>query len=159
MPDVSMDATRAGLRARSGSSVIAHSNAFQRIPNIHCAVGFVNKKTMTRYQTRVTKLVWGSNAYLIVVPIALLYFGSPLLGWPIYFSTATINFCLAAGLDAVFDSLSERMNIQSSWLDVRLGVVERAVGAESGQEAWKTEAVPTNDPAHYFSAYPEQMET
>lgn len=118
----------------------------------------MDKKKMTHYQTRITKLVWAGNIYSVVCPIALLYFGSSLIGWLVYFSTATINYCLAAGLDAVFDSVSERVNIQSAWLDVRLSVLERAVNAESGQEEWRNSGVPTNDAQHYFYRYPEQLE-
>lgn len=117
----------------------------------------MEKKKLTHYQTRITKLVWASNLYLVVCPIALLYFGSSHIGWLLYFSTATITYCLAAGLDAVFDSLSERVNVQSSWLDIRLSVLEHAVNAKSGQEAWRTNATSTDDAQHYFYSYPEQL--
>ena len=119
----------------------------------------MNKKKMTHYQTRITKLVWASNIYLIVCPLALLYLDSSQVGWLVYFSTATINYCLAAGLDAAFDSLIERVNIQSSWLDVRLSVLERAANAGSGQDAWRSCGVPTDDTEHYFYSYPERLET
>lgn len=114
-------------------------------------------KKMTHYQSRITKLVWASNIYLIGCPIALFYFGSTPVGWLIYFSTATINYCLAAGCDAVFDSLSERVNIQSSWLEVRLSVLDQAVDARSGQEAWREHGVPTDDAEYYFSNSPERL--
>lgn len=118
----------------------------------------MSKKEMTRYQTRITKLVYAANAYLVLCPIALLYFDVSAIGWIVYFSTGTINYCIAAGCDAVFDSLSERTNIQSSWLHVRLTEIERAVNANSGQEAWNENGVPTNDAEHYFHNYPERLE-
>ncbi len=117
----------------------------------------MDKKKMTHYQHRVTKLVWAGNIYSVVCPIALLYFGSTVVGWIVYASTMILHYSLAAGLDALFDSLSERVNIQSSWLDVRLSVLEPAVNANAGQDAWRKNGVPTNDVQHYFYNYPERL--
>lgn len=116
------------------------------------------KKKMTHYQQRMTKLVVTSNVYLVACPIAFFFTEASPTAWLIWISTAAVLFGLAAALDAVFDSLSERINIQSAWLDVRLSVLERAVGARSGQEAWRNQGVATDDPEHYFYAYPERLE-
>jgi hypothetical protein len=116
-------------------------------------------KKMTHYQTRISKLVWASNIYLVACPIALVHYDSTSIGWLVYFSTATVNFCLAAGCDAVFDSLTERLNIQSTWLQVRLSVLERAVHSSSGQGEWRDHGVPTDDAEHYYYNYPERLET
>jgi hypothetical protein len=64
---------------------------------------------MSTYQQRMTRFVWAGNIYLVVCPIALWYFAVGSLGWVVYASTGLIHFCLAVGLDAVYDSLREKV--------------------------------------------------
>jgi hypothetical protein len=118
----------------------------------------MDKTKLTRYRTRMEKLYWVGNIFVWLVPIAIFYFGSSLIAWLVYVSTITVFLALAFGFEAVFDSLSERVNIQSAWIDVRLSVIERAVNATSGQEAWRKEGIPTNDNHHYFRNYPERLD-
>ena len=65
---------------------------------------------MTNYQKRMTKLVWVGNVYLVGAPVALWYFSLPTVAWFVYVSTLLLLYCLAVGLDAVYDSLRERMD-------------------------------------------------
>ena len=115
-------------------------------------------KRQTRYQARVTKFVWAGNIYGTVGLIALFFLQAPLTAWVVYLSTLALHYCIAAVADAIFDSLNERVNIQSSWLDRRLSVIEERVGASSGQERWRKNATPTDDPSHYYDSYPEKVE-
>jgi hypothetical protein len=95
---------------------------------------------------------------MIGIAILLIYRGSPdPMPWLIYISTAALFYGVAAGFDALYDSLFERINIQSSWLDVRLAVLERAAGARSGQDIWRADGVPTSDLSHYYESYPEHI--
>lgn len=118
----------------------------------------MNKKPYTHYQTRITKFVWTGNIYGVVCPLALWFYNVSAIGWLIYVSTMVIQYSLASMADAIFDSLSERTNIQSSWLDVRLSALENALHSESGQDKWREIGIPTNDPAHYYSNYPEKLD-
>ncbi len=118
----------------------------------------MDKKAFTHYQRRITKVVWAGNAYTVLCPVILWYFSVSAIGWIIYFSTLLLHYSLAAMSDAIFDSMSERTNIQSSWLDVRLRALEKALHVQSGQDSWRESGVPTNDPAYYFSNYPEKLE-
>lgn len=115
-------------------------------------------KRQTRYQVRITKFIWAGHAYTWAGLIGLLLVHAPVVAWVVYLSTITLIYCIASVSDAIFDSLNERVNIQSSWLHTRLSVVEERLGARSGQEQWLNDAVPTNDPAHYFESYPEKLE-
>ena len=114
------------------------------------------RKKATNYQARVTKAVWLAAAYSMVCAAAVWYYEMGRLGWLVWLSTLVVLACMASLADAIFDSLSERLNIQSSWLDVRLSVLERSSRAESGQVVWLRDAIPTDDPAHYYATFPEQ---
>lgn len=111
----------------------------------------------SNYQKRMTKFVWISNIYGAICFCTLTYLKAPLTDWLVYLSAAVILYALAAGLDAVFDTLSERINVQSSWLDVRLSVLESKIDADSGQLAWRQIGTPTYDNSHYHYSYPEYI--
>jgi hypothetical protein len=102
------------------------------------------------------KGVWATNIYVVGALAALFYYDLGRLALFIFGSVCVLLYCVAALADAVFDSLSERVNIQSPWLDVRLGVLEKAARADSGPMTWMREVMPTDDPSHYFRAFPEQ---
>jgi hypothetical protein len=114
------------------------------------------KKKLTNYQDRMSKLVWFANIYGVVAAIAIWFNQLGPLAWLIYFSALLIVWSVAAGFDAVFDSLNERINIQSEWMHTRISTLENATNSDSGQEKWLKEAIPTDDPAHYFHSYPER---
>lgn len=113
----------------------------------------------TRYQHRISKLVWAANIYGVLGAFGIWYSSLPALAWLVLASTITVLYAVAAGFDAVFDSLNERINIQSAWLDARLSVLEKATGASSGQAKWAEHGVPTDDSEHYFHVYPERKDT
>ena len=62
----------------------------------------------TPYQTRMTKFVVAGSIYAVGFPAAIKYFAAPKEYYFMYFSTLVVLYCLAAGLDAVYDSLKER---------------------------------------------------
>ena len=78
----------------------------------------------TRYQHRVTKFIYVSGAYVIGGIIAVVAFDLGRLGALIILTGTVIFYCIAALADAVYDSLNERINIQSSWLAYRLDAIE-----------------------------------
>ena len=115
-------------------------------------------KKKTNYQERVSKLIWVGNLYMIIGFFTLYSKDAPIIAWVVFLSTLVIIYCMAVLSDAIFDSLSERINIQSTWLDKRLESIELSVGSTKGQEKWNAEAIPTNDKEHYFYNYPEKLE-
>lgn len=64
----------------------------------------------TPYQTRMTKFVWAGGIYAIAFPFGIEYLSAPKEYFLVYFSTLVVLFCLAAGLDATYDSLKEKLN-------------------------------------------------
>lgn len=117
-----------------------------------------NAKRKTHYQHRVTKLVWLSNIYSAAGAAWLLYSQIGQIGWLVYFSTVAILYGLAAAADAVYDSLYERTNLQSAWLQSRLNAIESSIGVpEPSDAAWVANAVPTSDPSHYYDFLPERV--
>ena len=114
------------------------------------------KRKASNYQERVSKAVWLAGAYSMAGAVAVWYYEMGRLGWLVWLSTLAVLACMATLADAIFDSLSERLNIQSSWLDVRLSVLERSSRTESGQALWLRDAMPTDDLAHYYATFPEQ---
>lgn len=115
-------------------------------------------KNKTNYQARVSKLVWVGNIYGIGMFIYFYFKQASFEAWVIYISTLAILYGIAAAADAVFDSINERINVQSSWLHVRLGSIENHIGAKSGQQDWKNDAMPTNDSSHYYDSFPERID-
>ena len=59
-----------------------------------------------------TKFVAAGGIYAIGFPLAIRYLEAPSEYYLLYFSTLVILFCLAAGLDAVYDSLREKLDQQ-----------------------------------------------
>jgi hypothetical protein len=60
---------------------------------------------------------------------------------------------LSAASDAIFDSLFERINLQSAWLDARLTEIETNTakdGKPKAQERWLN--WPIDEDAHYYSS-------
>lgn len=117
-----------------------------------------SSKVKTHYQHRVTKLVWLSNIYCAAGAAWLIYKQIDQTGWLVYFSTVAILYGIAAASDAVYDSLYERTNLQSAWLQSRLNALESSSGlSTSGDAAWAANAVPTSDPTHYYDLLPERV--
>lgn len=114
-------------------------------------------KKKSHYQKRMEKFLAIGFGYGIFAVISFWTEGTNVEQW-IFFSTLAILASLAAAFDALYDSLQERINIQSSWLDMRLIVLENAVQAKSGQSAWQMKAIPTDDPTYYWSHFPEKKE-
>ena len=57
-----------------------------------------------------TRYVWVSGIYTFAFPFCIQYFSAPKEYYFVYASTLVILFCLADGLDAVYDSLKERLD-------------------------------------------------
>ncbi len=64
---------------------------------------------MTNYQKRMTKFVWVGGMYGVCGAAAILYYELPNTAWLVLASTVCINYLLAAGFDAVYDSLNETL--------------------------------------------------
>ena len=62
----------------------------------------------TPYQARMTKFVVAGGIYAVAFPVAIKYFSAPKEYYFMYFSTLIVLYCLAAGLDAVYDSLKKQ---------------------------------------------------
>jgi hypothetical protein len=71
-----------------------------------------------------------------------------------------IHFTSAASSDAIFDSLWERINLQSKWLDFRMTYLERQVrgskNEKSGQQAWKENEAYEGQLSDAWHTYPEK---
>ena len=110
------------------------------------------KSSTFNYQRRQTKLVFSGGLLSSAVLIAVVYFVAKYnlaAGIVVAFAVLYIkmHYVAAASSDAMFDSLWERINLQSRWLDVRLRCLEIDVnrgkpdaGDEIAQEAWQREA-------------------
>jgi hypothetical protein len=115
-----------------------------------------NKKELTPYQRRATGMVWANRIY-IVVAVAICGFGElGYLGWLIVATGFAVMYGIATMADAVFDSLHERLNMQSEWLDIRLRALENHEDPlRSGQLLWQLNGIPTDNLMHYHSSFPE----
>jgi hypothetical protein len=72
------------------------------------------------------------------------------------FTVAMNAYALSAASDAVFDSLFERINLQSAWLHARLTEIESNTakdGKARAQERWQS--WPLDDDHHYYT-WPER---
>lgn len=67
----------------------------------------------TPYQKRMTKFVAAGVLYAVAFPLGIKYFSAPAHYYLLYVSTLVVLFCLAAGLDAAYDSLREKLDSQS----------------------------------------------
>lgn len=71
---------------------------------------------LTRYQARMTKLVWSGRFYSIVgfVALVFIWFECPkeifIVSTLVYFSTQTIWTWIAIASDAIYDSINEKLN-------------------------------------------------
>lgn len=114
------------------------------------------KKGLSAYQVRMgrfTAIVWLysiGSCFAIVTDLA-----SP--EGMVFFTGLCIFAGMARGFDAVRDSLHERLNLQSSWLNIRLLVLENATNAQSGYKAWEATGAPGTDEgiSIYYNEYPE----
>lgn len=107
------------------------------------------KSPTLSYQRRQTKLVSSASLLLSAVWIAVVYFVAATnlaAGLAVAFAVlySKLHFVAAASTDAMFDSLWERINLQSRWLDVRLRCLEIDINQgkpdarnEMAQEAWQ----------------------
>lgn len=62
---------------------------------------------------------------------------------------------IAAASDAIFDSLFERINVQSAWLHARLSEIEANSskdGVPRSQERWQHSNESMHDDAHYYTS-------
>lgn len=66
---------------------------------------------LTRYQQRMRKFIFASVAYVVLFPAGMAYFSAPRPYWLIYLSTLILLYSLAAGFDAVYDSLGEQSSV------------------------------------------------
>jgi hypothetical protein len=66
-------------------------------------------RVMTPYQKRMSRFIWLGNAYIIAGCLALYFLNVGHIAWLILGSTLFLHFSLAIGLDAVYDSLRERL--------------------------------------------------
>ncbi|HEX7971655.1 MAG TPA: hypothetical protein VF501_05490 [Thiobacillus sp.] len=111
-----------------------------------------SKSPTFNYQRRQTKLVSSVSLLSSAVLIGVVYYVAKYnlaAGIAVAFAAlySKMHYVAAASSDAVFDSLWERINLQSRWLDVRLRCLEIDVnrgkpdaGDEIAQEAWQREA-------------------
>jgi hypothetical protein len=75
----------------------------------------------------------------------------------VFLAMLTIHAITLAS-DAVFDSLFERINLQTAWLDARLTEIERNTskdGTPKAQERWQRWRL---DDDHHYYVWPEQSE-
>ena len=63
----------------------------------------------TKYQKRMTICIWISSSYTLVAFFCLIHLQSTYLGWLIFGSTETIIICLLVASDAIYDSLTEKL--------------------------------------------------
>ena len=61
------------------------------------------------YRSRMNHFVAASTFYVVGFPIGINYFSAPDDYYLVYFSTLVVLFCLASGLDAVYDSLRDKL--------------------------------------------------
>lgn len=64
------------------------------------------------YKSRMNRFVAASTFYVIGFPLGINYFSAPDDYYLVYFSTLIVLFCLASGLDAVYDSLIDKLDSQ-----------------------------------------------
>ena len=104
------------------------------------------------------------NLYLVITAGVLIFRDAPIVAWIIYWSTLFIIYCLNQVSDAIYHSVSTRINLQSAWLDVRLENIERKFGEVSGQEEWLNQVKDLNEATgsdvlnspHFLHIYPEK---
>jgi hypothetical protein len=116
------------------------------------------------YQNRQSKLVF-SGSLPAAFWIAVVWFAasqSLVAGLVVAFRVFyfKIHFVAAVASDAVFDSLWERINLQSRWLDFRLTQIDGQLNWEgrpgrSGQELWGDHAF-EGQLSDAWSHYPEK---
>ena len=102
--------------------------------------------------------------YLVITGGFLIFRDAPMVAWLVYWSTLFIFYCLYEVSDAIYYSVSTRINIQSAWLDVRLQNIERKLGEVSGQEEWLNHVKDLNEATggdvlnslHFHHIYPEK---
>ncbi len=102
--------------------------------------------------------------YLVITASILIFKDAPMVAWIVYWSTLFIFYCLNQVSDAIYHSVSTRINLQSAWLDVRLQNIERKLGEVSGQEEWLNHVKDLNEVTgsdalnslHFHHIYPEK---
>jgi hypothetical protein len=102
--------------------------------------------------------------YLVITGGFLIFRDAPMVAWLVYWSTLFIFYCLNEVSDAIYYSVSTRINLQSAWLDVRLQNIERKLGEVSGQEEWLNHVKNLNEATggdvlnslHFHHIYPEK---
>lgn len=111
-----------------------------------------SKSPTFNYQRRQTKLVSSVGLLSSAVLIAVVFYVAKYdlaAGIAVAFAVLYIkmHYVAAASSDALFDSLWERINLQSHWLDVRLRCLEIDINRgkpdaedEIAQEAWQRKA-------------------
>lgn len=118
------------------------------------------KQLLTHYQRRVTKFIWAARAYSVGGLLFLLFQEDVFIGAMVLITGCVILYGMAVLSDAVFDSLNERINIQSAWLACRLDAIEQKSSIrieETGQVRWITNGVPTDHSNYYFDTFPERF--
>jgi hypothetical protein len=113
------------------------------------------------YQKRQNKLVLSGSLIGALFGGAMLYFitkGNVALGVALAFVMLRSSnwYMTASASDAIFDSLFERINLQSNWLHCRLTGIENRLapaGQESSQTLWQEHPMQLDDA---YRSYPEK---
>ena len=104
------------------------------------------------------------NLYLVITAGFLIFRNAPMIAWIVYWSTLFIFYCLNQVSDAIYHSVTTRVNLQSAWLDVRLQNIEIKLGEVSGQQEWLNHVKDLNEitgtdvlkSLHFHNIYPEK---
>lgn len=118
----------------------------------------MSNKKQSSYQKRTEKFIAIGLIYAALSGLTLAFADDIKIEAMLFWSTLTIILCLATGFDAVRDSINERINIQSSWLNMRIKNLENATNAKSGERIWQENGIPTDDSSHYYDEYPEKID-
>ena len=102
--------------------------------------------------------------YLVITAGFLIFRNAPMIAWIVYWSTLFIFYCLNQVSDAIYHSVTTRVNLQSAWLDVRLQNIEIKLGEVSGQQEWLNHVKDLNEitgtdvlkSLHFHNIYPEK---
>lgn len=70
------------------------------------------------YKSRMNHFVAAVTLYAAGFPIGVNYFSAPDDYYLVYFSTLILLFCLASGLDAVYDTLRDKLDSQHQIQDL-----------------------------------------
>ncbi len=121
------------------------------------------------YQSRQNKLIFSGSILPLLFWTGVVWFAADkniVWGLIAAFSIlyGKLHYVQAAGSDAVFDSLWERINLQSKWLDFRLQAIEALIKTGerrenlNGQQLWQDKMADDNQLPEAWHNYPERPE-